>query len=215
MSEYINQINLDALSKLLTPDYKNISIIAFGKRGIILKAKKNNLDVAIKMLRPESEAKNALVLEAKYLSEVNKLNIGPKLIEATEKFVTMEFIEGERINEWISTSTKDEILGMLTVLFYQLFKLDKSELNKSEMTNPYKHIIIKKDLMPVMIDFERMRFSLKPQNITQFAQYLTSGTILPKLQEKNILLNIQEFKEAIRTYSKSRKEFPIIDFLTN
>lgn len=213
MSEYSDQIDLSSLVSLLPNSYYDVSVLAFGKRGIVLKAKKNDLFVAIKMNRPESTANNTLLMEAKYLSEVNKLGIGPSLIETSDNFVVMSFIDGVRIDSWIETSSKEETLGMLSVLFHQLFKLDAVGINKSEMTNPYKHIIVDKELMPVMIDFERARFNLKPQNLTQFSQYLTSKNILPILQEKNILLNVDSFKNAIQKYSKDRKEFDIISYL--
>ncbi|MBN1175362.1 hypothetical protein JXA48_01840 [Candidatus Woesearchaeota archaeon] len=213
MTEYKESIDINSYTKLLPDSYQEVSVLSFGKRGIVLKAKKNDLDVAIKLCRPESKARNAILMEAKYLGEVNKLGVGPKIIEFSEHFVVMEYIEGLRIDEWLLNSTKEETLGMLSVLFHQLFSLDKAGINKSEMTNPYKHIIVKKDLIPVMIDFERARFNPKPQNITQFAQYLTGGNILPILQEKNILLDVDKFKNIIQSYSKNKEVIDIISYI--
>lgn len=209
----MEQIDVSFFVSLLPKSYSDISILAFGKRGIVFRAKKDDVVVAIKMNRPQSNSSNTLLLEAKYLSDVNKLGIGPNLIEFNDNYVVMEFVDGLRIDKWIVDSTRDEICGMLSVLFHQLFILDKAGINKSEMTNPYKHVIIKKDLIPVLIDFERARFNLKPQNFTQFAQFLTSANVLPLLQEKNILLDVDKFKTAVLNYSKDRKEFDVLDFM--
>lgn len=213
MIEYKESIDINFYTKLLPDVYQEVSLLSFGKRGIVLKAKKGNLDVAIKFCRPDSHARNAIIMETKYLGEVNKLGVGPKLIEFSEDFVVMEYIKGVRIDKWLLTATKDETLGMLSVLFYQLFSLDNAGINKSEMTNPYKHIIVKKDLIPVMIDFERARFNPKPQNVTQFAQYLTRGNILLILQEKNILLDVNKFNNVIKSYSKTKEMIDILFYL--
>ena len=213
MSEYSGQIDLDGLKKVLPDTYTDVEVLSYGKRGIVLKANDDGVVVAIKMHRPESKATNSLLMEAKYLSAVNALGIGPRLMDSSDDFVVMEFIDGLRIDEWINVSTKEEILGMLSVLFHQLFTLDNAGINKSEMTNPYKHILVKDDLVPVMIDFERARFNPKPQNVTQFAQYLTGGNILPALQEKGILIDVDRFKSAILSYSRSREQFDIISLM--
>lgn len=211
MSDYKDQIDLDKLKSFIPKKYTDISILSFGKRGIVLKAKIDDKFVAIKMVRPESNAINTIFLEAKNLRQVNKLNIGPNFIESTDNFVVMEFIDGVLIKEWIEKSTRDEILGMFSVLFHQLFQMDKAGINKFEMTNPHKHIIVTEEFMPVMIDFERARNTIKPKNITQFAQYLTSLNILPILQSKGILNNPEKFKEAIINYSKDKQEFDVVE----
>lgn len=213
MSDYKESIDLNSFTDLLPGVYQEVCVLSFGKRGIVLKAKKDDLDVAIKLSRPESKANNSMLMEAKYLEKVNELGIGPKLIDSNDFFVVMEYVEGMRIDEWLINSSKEETLGMLSVLFHQLFSLDKAGINKSEMTNPYKHVIIKKDLIPVMIDFERARFTPKPQNVTQFSQFLIGGNILPILQKKEILLDVDEFKNSIKEYSKTMKEFDIVSYL--
>ena len=50
--------------------------------------------------------------------------------------------------------------------------MDILGVNKQELTNPYKDILITKGNKAVMIDFERCRESKKPKNVTQFLQYI-------------------------------------------
>jgi len=152
--------------------YKNIQLWDKGKHGLVYKAQYKTQDVAIKVKLPSSKSQNTSLLEGNYLKHVNKLGIGPKLIETTENYVVMEFIDGTRIDKFLETANKEEKIKVIKAILKQLELLDKNNINKSELTNPYKHIIIKKDLTPVLIDFERSRFTTKPKNISQFKEYL-------------------------------------------
>jgi len=152
--------------------YKEIELLDKGKHGIVFKAKLKNKVVAIKCKLPSSKSENTAILEANYLKKVNELGIGPKLIESDNSYVVMEFIDGIRIDKFLETATKREKEIVIKKLLEQLEKLDKFGINKMEMTNPYKHIIIKNNLDPVLIDFERARFSNKTKNISQFKEYI-------------------------------------------
>jgi release factor glutamine methyltransferase len=139
--------------------------------------------------------------EATFLKKLNTHGIGPKLITYDEKTLTMHYIEGTRIIEYMRTSSKKEIKEVIKKILTQLLTLDTLGLNKREMTNPYKHIIIDNKHNPVMIDFERSFYSEKPKNITQFIQFLSSTKLEPIFKEKNIHID----KEQLRTISKSYK----------
>ena len=65
--------------------------------------------------------------------------------------------------------------------------LDRLKINKEEMSNPYKHIIINGSKV-IMIDFERARFSNKVTNITQFFQYILKYNLIPLTEENKKLL---------------------------
>ncbi|MGE0792843.1 MAG: RIO1 family regulatory kinase/ATPase [Candidatus Woesearchaeota archaeon] len=156
--------------------YKEIELLDKGKHGLVYKAKLKDKFVAIKTKLPSSKSQNTAILEANYLEKVNKFNIGPKLIEKNENYVVMEFIEGVRIDKFLETATNEEKEKVINNILKQLETLDKNNINKSELTNPYKHIIINKKLKPVLIDFERARFKTKPQNVNQFKEYLKKHT---------------------------------------
>ena len=109
-----------------------------------------------------------------------------------EDFVVMEFIDGMRIDEFLKMGSPDDIKSVLEEVFRQLQVLDKNNLNKFEMTNPYKHIIIKTDNQPVMIDFERARFAARTKNVTQFAEYLRKNKSL--LESKGLFFDKERIK---------------------
>ncbi len=197
------------LFTVVPADCSSLEVLAKGKRGVVFKALWNGKFVAIKTKRPDSEAHNVLLLEAQYLKKVNKLGIGPKLYEADDDYVVMDFIAGPAIGEFLEDPHNPQvaILAVLKDIFDQLFTLDKAGINKFELTNPYKHIIVTKDNKTVLIDFERARHSQRPKNINQFAQYLLSSKILFLLQAKDILKDEDKFKAALTQYQKTGKKF--------
>jgi putative serine/threonine protein kinase len=157
--------------------YKNVQLWDKGKHGLVYKAQYKTQDVAIKVKLPSSKSQNTSLLEGNYLKHVNELGIGPKLIETTENYVVMEFIDGTRIDKFLEKASQREISKVIKAILKQLELLDDAGINKMEMKNPYKHIIVKKDLTPVLIDFERSRFTTKPKNISQFKEYLKRVTL--------------------------------------
>jgi HemK-related putative methylase len=170
-----------------------------GKRGIIYKAVYKKKPVIIKVKNPKSTAMSTIKFEADWLKKLNKEGIGPKLLKATETFFVMEYLEGILFKEYIETNTKEKIKLIIKKLMQQLFLLDTLGINKQEMKNPYKHIIIKNH-KPIMIDFERCRYTENPRNITQFCQYITSKNIEPILESNGININKEQVQNAAKRY---------------
>lgn len=83
--------------------------------------------------------------ESEFLKILNKKNIGPKLYKYDKKNneIIIEYIRGKRIIEFIKESDKETIKKIIKKILYQLQIMDNSLINKKEMTNPYKHIIVR------------------------------------------------------------------------
>jgi len=126
--------------------------------------------------------------EAFWLAELNKYHIGPKFYAKEGNKVIMEYIKGERIIGYLAKSNKSKCEKILKECFKQCRILDKLKVNKKELTNPYKHIIIRKD-KPVFIDFERCKIAERVKNTNQFRQFLNSFKIKKLLEEKGIELD--------------------------
>ena len=200
-----NNIDTDKLMKKIPPSCRDVELFARGKRGVIFKAKYNDkksiacctinreispeeINVVVKVASDNSDAKSTTLLEGNYLDKVNFFGIGPTVYDYNEDYVIMEFVEGELIGEWIKRhSQENNFQNKLNKVFenvlIQLEVLDQAKLNKFEMTNPYKHIIIKDDLNIVLIDFERMGFTARPKNVSQFKEYMRK--IFSEVNEKN------------------------------
>ena len=130
-------------------------------------------------------------IEAKWLKILNKYKIGPKFISVGRDELIYEFVEGERILDF-----KGDIKKVIKKVLDKCRKLDKLKINKKEMANPYKHILIKNGKVK-MIDFERCYKSDKPKNVTQFCQFVRSR--LMKVNDK-------KFKEILKKYKKKQSE---------
>ncbi len=144
---------------------------AHGKRGVIYTGMLGRTKVAIKTKKTESMATDSIENEAIMLKNANKKGIGPRLLLASKDYVVYEFIEGVLLRDWLPTATRGQKKKVLLEVLQQCFVLDTMHITKEEMHHPYKHIIITKK-KPVMIDFERARKTLKPQNVTQFCEVL-------------------------------------------
>jgi len=137
--------------------------------------------------------------EAKFLKLLNKHGIGPKYKSHSKEYLKMEYIHGDRIIDYIKRSSKEDILTVIDRILEQLFALDRLMINKQEMTNPYKHIIVRNDL-PILIDFERCAYTKKPKNITQFIQFLIKLTGVFK--EKGMKVDKEGLLDIAKRYKK-------------
>jgi putative serine/threonine protein kinase len=187
-----------------------MEFLAKGKRGIVYIDRESR--TVTKTINPKSTAQNRLAIEADFLKKLNEQCIGPKFIAYENGTLTMEFIDGDRILDYLrnnSTTKKDTII-IIKKIFDQAHQLDILGINKLEMTNPYKHIIIRKKpgkkdrtlIEAVMIDFERCRYSKKPKNVTQFVQFLVSANVERILQSKRIFLDKEKILAKARGYKK-------------
>ncbi len=165
---------------------------AKGKRGKIFLIKDNAVKKGL-----SKHIKN----EIKWLIILNKSKIGPKLISYTNNSFTYKFVKGKFILDYVKDNGKSKIKKILVNVLKQCYILDKLKVNKLEMHNPYKHIIIGKKV--VMIDFERCYKTEKPKNVSQFSQFLMSNNLHKLLIEKGILINKEELIKSVKKYKKS------------
>lgn len=177
--------------------------LAKGKRGHVYTYKStiDGKEVCVKELNPDTEANNVIHNEAKFLKMVNEQGIGPTLLKEEDDRVIMEFIQGERILDFFERSDKSGIVKVIKDSLEQARKLDKMGINKYELTNPYKHIIVHYE-KPIMIDFERCKEVENPKNVTQLVQFLTSGRVKNILKDKKINLDTEDLRELARKYKK-------------
>lgn len=179
---------------------------AKGKRSVVYKCVFNGKKAAAKVQSRESTAINRIENEAEWLKVLNKKGIGPKLYASGSGWMVCRFIKGERIEEWLETANKKQALKILRDVLGQCRKMDQMQVTKEEMHRPVKHIIISKG-KAVMIDFERCRKTEKPQNVTQFCQFLMSSNIHPLLEKKGIRFEKEKLILLLKDYRKGRLGF--------
>ncbi|MEW5896248.1 MAG: methyltransferase [Nanoarchaeota archaeon] len=97
-----------------------------------------------------------------------------------------------------------EIKKMLVNVLKQCFTLDLLKVNKEEMHHPYKHVLINKKNIPVLIDFERCHKTSRPQNVTQFVEFICRRE--QELKKKNILIAVSRLRAAAKKYKNKINE---------
>jgi len=175
---------------------------AKGKRSNVYKIKIKNKIYILKEAKPSF--KNRIKNEAKWLKILNTKGIGPKILQQKNNSITMEFIKGKRIIDWLEEKNKKQIISILINILKQCRTMDKLKVNKKELNNPYKHIII--DKKPVMIDFERCKQTQNPKNTTQFCQFITSERIKKIFKKKNIILDPEKITKILKKYKKEQTD---------
>jgi release factor glutamine methyltransferase len=218
------------LGKLEKKRIKNIKYFSKGKRGFIFVGKYNYKKVAIKIKNPESKAILRIDNEIKSLKILNIKNIGPKLLFYDNDFLVYEFVDGNGILEFFDSiikkisinkynkknhnlknkikndKNKKIVLKIIKKILNQMFIMDKLKINKEEMSHPQKHILIDKKNNPVLIDFERAHYTIKPGNVTQFCDFLISNNIKTILKNNNIIINKDKMINAAKKYKKQQNK---------
>jgi len=184
----------------MIPKIKNIKDIEYfaeGARGIVYTGIYKNKKVAIKIKNPESKAIARIENEINFLKILNEKKIGPKFLLEGEfenrKYLVYEFQEGKFMIHWMKEATKEQKIKVLKNLLNQCFVMDKLKINKEEMLRPLKNVIITKNNVPVLIDFERCNYSHNPKNVSQLVEYC----IRQKLMSKDVIPLVKEYKKEI------------------
>ena len=87
---------------------KDIEYLSKGKRGIIYTGTLNNHKVSIKTKNPNSEAKERIKNEIKFLKELNKHKIGPTLVKSGKGYLIYNYIEGMFLPEYLKKEKSKE-----------------------------------------------------------------------------------------------------------
>jgi len=162
-------------------EIKELEFLAKGKRSRVYVGKWKGKKVAVK------EGSRARI-ESKWLRILNKYKIGPKLIKVKGNLLIYEFVEGKRMEECLK---QKNIKSIIKKILKQCRVLDKLKIDKKELTNPYKHILVE-GAEVVMIDFERCHKVKRGKNVTQFGEYLMRKKLVKR---KELIPLLKEYKE--------------------
>jgi release factor glutamine methyltransferase len=212
---FVYEIKKSALRKLLEKKgIGNIKPLAKGHRGLIFIGCLKNKKVTIKVQRDDIDATETVNNEVRQLAVLNKHNIGPKLLFSGNNYFVYEFVDGDFLQDYLAKkeTNRSGAIKVIKDVFEQMYVLDTLGLNKEEMHHPVKHIIVTRKGKPVLVDFERCHSREKTHNVTQFAQFIISGKLLPYLERHKIKVSMLEMLDISRKYSekKSRENFDAI-----
>ena len=207
----INELKSLGVKKLEFIGSKNVSgipVLGKGCVGIVVAAHlENGRKVALKIRRVDAD-RASMRHEAEMLKKANSVGVGPKLLDFTENFLLMQYIDGKLLPEWLNeTENQSLVKKILRNLLQQCFKLDQIGLDHGELSNASKHLIIDSKNKPYILDFETASDRRKPANLTSLAQYLF---IRKPISEKivNIIGEIdrQRLVDALRKYKREKTE---------
>jgi len=159
-----------------------ISILGKGYVGIVVLGKIGRKKVAVKIRRNDSPRKN-LKREAELLKITNQSNVGPKLVGFSKNFLVMEYLEGEKIGDWVASLKKrgssSQLKTIIKKILEDCYKLDRIGLDHGELSHIVKHVIVGNKT--TIIDFESSSMNRRVSNVTSATQALCIGSGISKI----------------------------------
>jgi len=214
----LKKLGVKALEFTGKKQISNLHILGKGCVGIVVIAHTKNEKAALKIRRTDASREN-MRHEAEMLEKANSIGIGPRLLNATNNFLLMEYIEGSLLPEWLQkTENKGEIRKVLRKILEKCWKLDQIGLDHGELSQAPKHIIIDRKQEPHIIDFETASDKRKPANLTSITQFLFIKSQVAKIiKEKLDLENLNQEKliKTLRKYKKDKNEENFQEVLKN
>jgi putative serine/threonine protein kinase len=219
MEELENRLNelqklmITALEFSGTVQVDGVQVLGKGHVGIVVRAYRNDELVAIKIRRTDAD-RLTMQREAEMLRKANAISVGPRLLETTENFLLMEYIEGTLLPEWVTrvrgASERSRLHYVLRSVLAQAWRLDQAGLDHGELSNAPRHIIVGKNDKPCLLDFETASTLRRVANVTSLCQYLLLRSSIADLVEKKLgLIDKDGVVDALREYKfgRSRENF--------
>lgn len=186
----------------------DLPVLGKGCVGIVVIAYKRDKRIAMKIRRVDAD-RTKMMHEAEMLKKANTMNIGPRLLDVSDNFLNMEFIDGVLLPEWINTlrgrGTKSRVQRVLRAVLEQSWSLDELGLDHGELSRAPKHIIVDADEKPRIVDFETASVNRRVSNVTSICQYLlVGGQIANAIQKKLGRIDRAKLIQALRSYKQER-----------
>lgn len=173
----LEEIGVDGLYAEAATTGLKIIFVGKGCRGYVVRGRIRGLEAAMKILRTDTVL-GGLDKEAEATEMANRIGVGPRLLGRSQHVLVLEYVEGKHLGEWVeglAVAEVDALKNVLRKCFLQARLLDELCLDHGELSDARKHVIIKPDLEPVLIDFGKARIKSKPSNVTSFFSYITFG----------------------------------------
>ena len=185
-----------------------VSVLGKGCVGIVVVAYTSLGRVALKIRRVDADRKG-MFHEGEMLRRANSVKVGPQLLEVSENFLLMEFIEGIHFPQWIESLRGKDVQSRLRRVLHdileQCYRLDEAGLDHGELSNAPKHILVTADDQPFLVDFETASTNRKVSNVTSVCQYLFfRSQVAEKVKIKLEKIDEKELIKALRTYKRER-----------
>lgn len=189
----------------------NIHVLGKGYVGVVVLAKLRKKDVALKIRRIDS-SRSEMKSEAKLLKLANKVNIGPKLVDSSKNFIIMEYLDGQKITDWVrelkGRGSAAKLKSVVRQVLEDCYTLDTIHLDHGELSYIHKHVIVGKS--PCIIDFESGSTNRRTSNVTSATQSIFIGSALSSIVKNIIKIpNKKKLIDPLKKYKhdQSRENF--------
>jgi putative serine/threonine protein kinase len=195
----------------------NLGVIGKGCVSIVIKARLRKSDeiIALKCRRADAN-RDSMKKDFELQKFANSFGVGPRAVSASDDFFAMEYVDAVKVGKWLeklkTRSSKKFLRKVIRDTLTQCFLLDRHGLDHGELSNPAKHILIRRDksgnLIPkvVIIDYESASTSRKVSNLTSVAQFFfLSGWRSGKIRK---ILGVPRGNSRLISFLKKYKEEP-------
>ncbi|ABK78470.1 Ser/Thr protein kinase [Cenarchaeum symbiosum A] len=152
-----------------------LDVLGKGYVGVVVLARMDRQTIALKIRRTDSQRDN-MEGEAALLSVANKAGVGPRLVAYSRNFLAMEYLEGERIGDWVCSLGEDDADAAgacARKILEDCYRLDEAGLDHGELSFISKHVIV--GCKTTIVDFESSSTDRRPANVTSAAQAIFMG----------------------------------------
>jgi putative serine/threonine protein kinase len=201
----LQKLGIEALEFKGEKEVCSLPVLGKGCVGIVTIAYRDREKVALKIRRADAD-RAEMQQEARMLRKANSVNVGPKLLDVSNNFLLMQFIDGILLPQWLEKNRKkDPVKKVLREILKKCWRLDEAGLDHGELSHAPKHVIIDKNNMPIIVDFETASINRKPSNVTSICQFLfISSSLAKKIAEALKVKDGNAIIEILRRYKKDR-----------
>jgi len=202
----LEKLKIKSMSFIGETTIGNLQILGKGYVGVVVLAKKRNVVVALKIRRLDSQ-RSEMKSEAKLLKLVNTVNVGPKLYNVSKNFLVMEYLEGDKIGDWIQSlkgnGSSKKLKSIIRIILEDCYRLDEMGFDHGELSSISKHVIVGK-LRTTLIDFESSSVNRRASNVTSITQAIFIGSGIAKKVQR--IYKIPEKEKIIDVLRKYKQE---------
>ena len=183
----------------------NTPVLGKGCVGVVVAAQTNQGKIALKIRRVDAN-RPRMQREAELLRLANSMGIGPSLIDVSQNFLLMNFVEGTLLPQWVEKlkgrRTRSRLSLVVREVLEQCFGLDEGGLDHGELSRAPRHIIVDSQDKPHIVDFESASNIRSVSNVTSISHYLflrgktakAIGFKLGKVQEAELIATLRTYK---------------------
>lgn len=208
----LEKLKIKSVSFIGQTTIGSLQILGKGYVGVVVLAKKKNGIVALKIRRLDSQ-RSEMQSEAKLLTLANSVNVGPKLYNVSKNFLAMEYLDGDKIENWIQSlkgvGSSKKLKSVVRTVLEDCYRLDQLGFDHGELSSISKHVIVGKSRSTI-IDFESSSIKRRVSNVTSATQAIFIGSgIVKKVQKIYKIPPKEKIIDLLRIYKQeqTRKSF--------